>query len=118
MITKGSHFIADLWNISNPKVLDDENFCADLIKKAVALANCSLISLHTKKYQPQGLSVIALLAESHCSIHTWPESAYCGIDFYGCGPSVKIEKAIQYFLETLKPKNNKITKLDRGIPNE
>jgi S-adenosylmethionine decarboxylase len=118
MMTKSTHYIADFWNIPNPELLDDQNFCSEAVKKAVALANCNLISLHHKKYQPQGLSVIALLAESHCSIHTWPESAYCGIDFYGCGATLKIEAAIEYLLIIFNPKNSKITKLDRGIPDE
>ena len=54
-----------------------------------------------KKFTPQGLTIIYLLSESHLSIHTWPETKSCAIDFYHCGPMSRknLEIAEEKFCE-------------------
>jgi S-adenosylmethionine decarboxylase proenzyme len=59
-----------------------ENILTSAIKKT----DCTIIGKQEKKFEPQGLTIVYVLSESHMSIHTWPEYNACAIDFYNCGP--------------------------------
>lgn len=54
-------------------------------RAAVAAAGATLLHIHTHKFSPQGLSSVAVLAESHLSAHTWPEIGYGAFDIFMCG---------------------------------
>lgn len=63
----------------------------------------------------QGVSGVVIIAESHFSVHTWPEYGYAAIDFFSCSPRVDIDNAIEYLRKNLKPRY--LTRLDlrRGM---
>jgi len=111
--TTATHYVADFFEIENSYLLDNMDYCYQMLIIAVQLAGCGILNVYKHKFEPQGISITATLSESHCTIHTWPEKAYCAIDLYGCGRS-DLSKGIQYFEECLKPKNTKITVLKRG----
>lgn len=111
--TKAKHYIADFYQIENPALLDDIDFCFDTVKKAIEVAGCGVLSMFKHKFDPQGISINFTLSESHCAIHTWPERAYCAIDLYGCGDS-DLAAGMQYFVEAFKPGKKVIKIIDRG----
>ena len=86
--------------------LNDESFLRCLLNNAAKLANASVLNIASNKFEPLGVTAIALLAESHLSIHTWPESTYAAVDIFTCGKYMKPEIASQYLIETLMAKEH------------
>jgi S-adenosylmethionine decarboxylase len=79
----GSHLIIDLWDARH---LDDIGAVELALRRAVRAAGASLLHLHLHAFTPNGgVSGVAVLAESHVSIHTWPERGYAAIDVFMCG---------------------------------
>ena len=74
-----------------------------------------MLHIHLHRFgKEEGISGVAILAESHISVHTWPERDYIAFDIFMCGDT-KPQEASQYLIDTLKPKKNKITNLRRGV---
>ena len=71
----------------------------------------------SNKFEPQGVTAIALLAESHISIHTWPESRYSAVDIFTCGKQMSPELASEYLIEALLAKEH-FCRLINRIPPE
>ena len=88
----GKHCILELYDCDANK-LNDEAFVRTSLTYASKTAGARLLNLITYKFQPQGVTGIALLSESHISIHTWPESGYAAIDVFTCGRETVPEKA-------------------------
>jgi S-adenosylmethionine decarboxylase len=83
-------------------LLDDEEFIRMVLFKASKECNSTLLDLTVHKFEPQGVTGIAMLAESHLSIHTWPENGMAVCDVFTCGDSTEPEKAVEYMQEQLK----------------
>tara|TARA_B100001109_G_scaffold50386_1_gene40554 strand:- start:93 stop:425 length:333 start_codon:yes stop_codon:yes gene_type:complete len=77
------HILFDLSKCS-PKLLDDETFIKDSLTEASKAAKCEILKVETHKFEPQGVTGYALLAESHISIHTWPEKEIAKCDIFTC----------------------------------
>ena len=84
------------------ELLDDENNIKLLLYNATKEAKSTLLNLATHKFEPQGVTGVAMLAESHISIHTWPEKGMAVCDVFTCGASAEPEKAVEYMQEQLK----------------
>ena len=111
-IYAGSHLIIDLWNTRFDNKI---NSLKKIIKKAVLIANATMLHIHLHRFgKEEGISGVAILAESHISVHTWPERDYIAFDIFMCGDT-KPKEAARYLIDTLKPKKNKITNLRRGV---
>jgi len=80
----GSHLMLDFVNITSID-LDDLTKVDKLLRQCIIDCEATICSTQIKKFEPQGLSILYLLSESHFSIHTWPEYKACAIDFYHCG---------------------------------
>ena len=75
------------------------------------------INIISNKFEPQGVTAIALLAESHISIHTWPESNYSAVDIFTCGQNMMPELASQYLIESLMAKEHSLRVIERNPPS-
>ena len=82
----GSHLMLDFINI-NAIDLNNLEDVDKLLTKTILDCKATIESKQVKQFDPQGVSILYLLSESHFSIHTWPESKSCAIDFYHCGPT-------------------------------
>ncbi|WP_158735805.1 adenosylmethionine decarboxylase [Alteribacillus sp. YIM 98480] len=111
--TVGKHDIADLWGCSF-SLLDDEQALTTYLKEAVSAAGATILSLQSHRFDPQGVTVLAMLSESHMSIHTYPEKGFCGIDCYTCGSSVNSDASISYMVRCLSPSTVHRKLLKRG----
>ena len=89
------HILFDLSKCSS-KLLDDETFIKDSLVEASKVAGCKILKVETHKFEPQGVTGYALLAESHISIHTWPEKGIAKCDIFTCNSSNDPLAAIEY----------------------
>jgi S-adenosylmethionine decarboxylase len=79
----GTHLIIDLFGARR---LDDLRHISDTLKRCVEVAGATLLDIHLHRFTPSGgVSGVAVLAESHISIHSWPEAAYAALDVFMCG---------------------------------
>ena len=111
----GKHCILELYDCQNSR-LDDEAFLRDTITTAAKRAGATLLNLITHRFEPQGVTGLALLAESHISIHTWPESGYAAVDVFTCGDHTMPERACQVLVEELGAVRHKLTSFRRETP--
>ena len=112
---QSKHFLLELYRCEYEK-LNDESFLRCTLNRAAKLANSTVLNLISNKFEPQGVTAIALLAESHISIHTWPESNYSAVDIFTCGQNMMPELASQYLIESLKAKEHSLRVIDRNPP--
>ena len=78
----------------------------------------TVLNLISNKFEPQGVTAIALLAESHLSIHTWPEAHYSAVDIFTCGQNMKPEMSCKYLIQALMAKEHLLRVIDRNSPSE
>ena len=78
----GTHLIIE---VENGHGLDDEMRIQQAFRDCVDECGATLLHIHTHKFSPQGVSGVAVLAESHISVHTWPEIGYGAFDVFMCG---------------------------------
>ena len=114
--TVGKHCILELYNCDSAK-LDDEAFLRDTITSAAKRAGATLLHLITHRFDPQGVTGLALLAESHISIHTWPEYGYAAIVAFTCGDRTDPEKACDFLRKAFEATNGSIRILKRVCPS-
>ncbi len=106
----GRHVIAEFWNCENAQ---SEQGLAEAIADAVRGARATLLDLNVRRFYPQGYSAIALLAESHLSLHAWPELGYVALDVFTCGEADP-QKIVQALEEHFKPRDTEYIKIPRG----
>jgi S-adenosylmethionine decarboxylase len=113
--TVGKHCILELYDC-DPGRLDNQAFLRDTITAAARQAGATLLNLITHRFQPQGVTGLALLAESHISIHTWPESGYAAVDVFTCGDHTMPERACAVLAAELGAGRHRLTSFRRETP--
>ena len=97
----GVHLIVDLYEAEG---LADIDLIDEALRKCVAAAGATLLHIHLHHFEPNGgVSGVAVLAESHISIHSWPEASYAALDVFMCGEA-KPEACIPVLREAFRPK--------------
>ena len=112
---QSKHFLLELYRCDYEK-LNDESFLRCSLNRAAKFAKATVLNLISNKFEPQGVTAIALLAESHISIHTWPESNYSAIDIFTCGQNMLPELASQYLISALKAEEHSLRVIERNPP--
>jgi S-adenosylmethionine decarboxylase len=110
----GTHCIAELYQCP-PTLLDDVQFISKAIREAARRAKSELLHEVTHKFEPVGVTALALLAESHLSIHTWPEDGYAAVDAFTCGDKAQPEAACRYLARVLKAGRVTMSRTKRGL---
>jgi S-adenosylmethionine decarboxylase len=106
----GAHLIIDLYGAQH---LDDIEHIDATLRKCVAAAKATLLHIHLHHFQPTGVSGVAVLAESHISIHTWPEAGYAALDVFMCGKADP-DACVPILREAFKVKKVAVSELLRG----
>jgi S-adenosylmethionine decarboxylase len=106
----GVHLIVDL---HGAKRLDDIEHIETTLRRCVEAARATLLHIHLHHFQPSGVSGVAVLAESHISIHTWPEAGYAALDVFMCG-SAEPDRCIPVLREAFAAKHVGVNELLRG----
>jgi S-adenosylmethionine decarboxylase len=108
----GSHLIVDLWEAEN---LDDRDLIEQALVDAVEAAGATLLHIHLHTFtQGGGISGVAVLAESHISVHTWPERGYAAFDVFMCGDADP-RKALPVLKRAFAPKRVVLGEHKRGV---
>ena len=113
---QSKHLLLELYRCNYEK-LNDESFLRCTLNRASKLAKATVLNLISNKFEPQGVTAIALLAESHISIHTWPESNYSAVDIFTCGQNMLPELASQYLIKALKANEHFLRVIERNPPS-
>jgi S-adenosylmethionine decarboxylase len=108
----GTHLILDLWDA---KHLDDLEITEQALRDCVTRAGATLLHIHLHHFTPNGgISGVAVLSESHISIHSWPERGYAALDVFMCGDA-EPHKTIQVLREAFEPSHINVIEHKRGL---
>ena len=108
----GSHLILDLWDAEH---LDDVEVIEMAFKRAIKEANATLLHMHFHEFSENGgISGVAVLAESHISIHTWPERGYAAVDIFMCG-AAEPHKAVPILKQAFNAGRISLSEQMRGV---
>lgn len=110
----GTHILLELEDC-NIKLLDDLKKIEILMLDAAKKAKATIIESRFHRFNPFGVSGVVIIAESHLTIHTWPEHAYAAVDIFTCGKILQPKIAIEYLIKAFVSKKSSIVELDRGI---
>ena len=106
----GVHLIIDL---HGAKRLNDIEHIETTLRRCVEASNATLLHIHLHHFQPTGVSGVAVLAESHISIHTWPEAGYAALDVFMCG-AADPDKCIPVLREAFSAQSVGVNEFLRG----
>ncbi len=107
----GSHLLIDLWGASR---LDDRRYIEEVLKRCVTACHATLLHIYLHQFSESGgISGVAVLAESHISVHTWPERNYAAFDVFMCGVATPLN-APAVLDEAFKPSDLKVKEILRG----
>jgi S-adenosylmethionine decarboxylase len=107
----GAHLIVDLYDAER---LDDLDHIEETLRRAVDAARATLLHIHLHHFEPNGgVSGVAVLAESHISIHTWPENGFAALDVFMCG-NADPDACVPVFRAGFRPKKIAVRDLLRG----
>jgi len=112
----GRHVLIEFWGCN--KNINDPDIVAQSINDAVEAVGATIINLHVHTFTPFGVTGLAVLAESHFSIHSWPEHGYLAADVFTCGTAVDPQAAVPVLRRFFVPKHVEVRELQRGIIRE
>ena len=107
----GTHVIAEFWG---SKVTENEKELKAILLEAAKIANSEPLHITAHAFEPQGITGVAVLAESHIAIHTWPEVGYAAVDVFTCGEHTLPEKAVEFLKEKFEAEEAEIQVINRG----
>ncbi len=111
----GTHLLIDFWDARN---LDDIELMESRFRECVEVCGATLLHIHLHHFTPNGgISGVAVLAESHISVHTWPERGYAAFDIFMCGDA-QPEKAIPILKQAFKPAKVTVGEQLRGLTQD
>lgn len=113
----GKHVLADLHGC-DAAALDDEPRLVAHLRASAEAAGATVLSVSSHRFEPAGVTAIALLSESHLSIHTWPERGYAAVDAFTCGSHTDPETAVRMLSEALGAERATTTVHARGDADE
>ena len=109
-LAAGTHLIIDL---NGGQWLNDMDRVEAAMRRAVAASGARLLDLHLHHFSPQGITGVALLAESHITVHTWPEIGYAAFDAFMCG-TADVNAVIDVFSQAFETENLTVRTIERG----
>ncbi len=110
----GTHLLVELRDC-NPVILKDLNEVTNVMVAAAKEAKATIINVSFHEFNPFGVSGMVVIAESHLSIHTWPEYCFAAVDIFTCGDVIQPEKAAQFLIDRFESKNPSIVEMKRGL---
>jgi len=110
----GTHLLVELKD-SNSKILNDIKKVQEILISAARQAKATIVEISFHKFSPFGISGVVVIAESHLTIHTWPEYGFAAVDIFTCGDLLKPEVAASYLIEKFQSKNPSMVEIKRGL---
>ncbi len=103
----GKHYLIDLREC-DPEIIKSVDPTREIVMRAAKECGATILSDHFHQFQPMGVSGVVLIAESHISIHTWPESGFAAADIFTCG-EMKPQVAIDIMREGFRAKETSMS---------
>jgi S-adenosylmethionine decarboxylase len=110
----GTHLLIELREC-NPEVLRSLEKVKNAMVSAANEAKATIVNVSFHEFNPFGISGVVVIAESHLTIHTWPEYSYAAIDIFTCGDTIQPETAASYLIREFECRNPQIVEMKRGI---
>ena len=110
----GLHLLLELKEC-NPRLLNDMDFIRQALLNTAHDVGATVVGESFHRFSPQGVTGILAIAESHISIHTWPEFGYAAADIFACGSSFRPKEAAEMLIELLESKDPDIIEVPRGM---
>lgn len=107
----GKHYLLNLYGCSFV-LLDDTEYLIKLMECAASTSGATVVQTIYKKFEPQGVTVLTLLSESHISVHTWPERGEAAVDIFTCG-SCDPKIGCDMIIEQLYAQNHTLSYIER-----
>jgi S-adenosylmethionine decarboxylase len=111
--TRGRHLLVE-YTGCDASVLDDLKRIEALMNQAAKAARTNIVASVFQPFEPQGVTGVVVVEESHLSIHTWPEHGYAAVDFFTCGDAIP-EMAHRVLSEGLRAERAEVIFVDRGF---
>lgn len=109
----GVQLLAELWDCREE--IDDPAKVEEVMLEAARVSGAVIIGSMFHEFEPQGVSGVVVIQESHLTIHTWPEHAYAAIDIFTCGEHVSPWKALEYVAGQFGTDEVHVTQINRGM---
>ena len=116
MKSLGTHLIVELLDC-DAKVIDSLKDVEGILLESAKISGAEIIKSIFHKFTPQGVTGMIVIAESHFSIHTWPEYGYAALDIFTCGKDINSSLALDYLKDKLKVRSLSIVEIKRGTLN-
>lgn len=117
MTALGKHMLLELKDC-DAGLLNDMEYLREALNAVAILIGATVIKDSFYQFSPQGISGVVIIAESHISIHTWPEFCYAAVDVFTCGEVIQPAKAVKPLAEKLRAKSTSYLELKRGVMME
>lgn len=114
MSTLGEHYIIELYGCRSETLNHFDNIQSAL-NRAADIAGATIVDSKFHRFSPQGVSGVVIIAESHLSIHTWPEHGYAALDLFTCKMDMEINAALALLKEVFQPEDMEVRVVHRGI---
>lgn len=112
----GIHLLIELWSCNTHKI-DNLDYLEKVMSQAAEVAGATVLRTAFQDFNPQGVSGVVVIAESHLTIHTWPEYGYAAVDIFTCGTTVNPWKAAGFLRQELEAGDCHIRDFQRGLPS-
>jgi S-adenosylmethionine decarboxylase proenzyme len=112
--TLGRHLLVELYQCDS-RVIGDVRKIEEIMVGAAKAAKATIVDVVFHNFNPNGISGVIVIAESHLAIHTWPEFGFASIDIYTCGTAVNPWKAYDHLCKHFKAKNVTAMEFKRGL---
>lgn len=113
MSAAGMHCILEMYDCP-AGLLNDPAYLGESLREAALEARSTLLNEVQHRFEPHGVTALALLAESHISIHTWPETGYCAADVFTCGEHTLPQQACEHLIKKLQARRYSLRTIERG----
>ncbi len=110
----GKHVYGNLKGCRNTDALRSPEMLEEIVREAARRGNMTILDVKSWKIG-EGVSVVAIILESHITIHTWPEFNFATVDVYSCGEHTDPEEAFNYIVEALEPAEVELGATDRSL---
>src|SRR5687767_15388462 len=110
----GRHLLLELFDCDTDAINNLENVKGTLVE-AAKRAQATIVDVVFHEFNPFGISGVVVIAESHLSIHTWPEYRYAAVDIFSCGDVLKPEIAANYLVEQFAAERASVVEMQRGM---
>ncbi len=110
----GIHLLIELWSC-NRKKIDTLDYLEKIMVQAAEVAGATVLKSAFQDFNPQGVSGVVVIAESHLTIHTWPEHGYAAVDIFTCGTTVDPWKATGFLQKELEAGDIQVRDFQRGV---